>query len=40
MALLIEQNPTKLPSDEKMNRLLNEIEAMTEIEAQRGGDEQ
>ena len=42
MALLIEQNRTKLPNDEVMNRLLNEIEAMTEGEAQRsqpGADE-
>mgnify|MGYP001406999865 CR=1 FL=1 len=35
MALLIEQNQTKLTSDEEMNRLLNEIEAMTEGEVQR-----
>ncbi|HMF49151.1 MAG TPA: amino acid adenylation domain-containing protein [Candidatus Saccharimonadales bacterium] len=35
MALVIEQNRTKLPHDEVMNRLLNEIEAMTEGEAER-----
>jgi acyl carrier protein len=34
MALLIEQNRTKVPNDEVLNRLLNEIEAMTEGEAQ------
>jgi amino acid adenylation domain-containing protein len=34
MALLIEQNRTKLATDEVMNRLLNEIEAMTEGEAE------
>ena len=36
MALLIEQNQTKLLSDEEMNRLLNQIDAMTEGEESRG----
>ncbi|HUK40862.1 MAG TPA: amino acid adenylation domain-containing protein [Candidatus Acidoferrales bacterium] len=42
MAMLIEQDQTKPPSDEVRRRLVNEIEAMTEAEAQRsqsGADE-
>jgi acyl carrier protein len=34
MARLVEENQTKLPSDEEINRLLSEIEAMTDGEAQ------
>ena len=39
MGTIIEQNQTNPGSEDKIDRVLSEIEAMTEVEAQRSVDE-